>query len=115
MSKNFWINWLKIASVIVIIVGLIAAAASTQAGSLPWLFIFDLLKWPIDGNPSSFQADSFALNAVLGGVMAGWAVLIFLLVSGPVAKGDFGMLRYLLTALIVFLPPIVKLLKIRKA
>ena len=79
MSMRVSIIWLKIASIITIITGVIAALASYPSTGTLWLSLFDLLKWPIDGNPASFHEDTRAVNAVLGGVMVGWGLLMMFL------------------------------------
>jgi hypothetical protein len=43
------------------------------------LFLFDVLKWPPDADPASFNPDARAVNAVLGGVLVGWGLLMFFL------------------------------------
>ena len=53
-----------------VLLGLVAAAASHPAGQGPWLLLFDLLAWPLDGRPASFTAETFAVNAVLGPQLA---------------------------------------------
>lgn len=73
--------WLKTASVFTILTGVICALASHVSTQGVWLSLFDVLKWPPDGDPASFNADTRAVNAVLGGVMVGWGLLMFLLSS----------------------------------
>jgi hypothetical protein len=55
--------------------------ASHPATDGVWLFLFDVLKWPLDGNPAAFSDDTRAVNAVLGGTMVGWGVLMYLLAT----------------------------------
>lgn len=81
MSINMSILWLRVACVITIIIGLFAAMASHPATAGVWLFLFDVLKWPLDGNPAVFSDDTRAVNAVLGGTMVGWGVLMYLLAT----------------------------------
>ena len=69
--------WLKAASGVTILTGVICALASHSSAGGLWLYLFDVLKWPIDGDPAVFNADTRAVNAVLGGVMVGWGVLMF--------------------------------------
>ena len=73
--------WLKTASVFTIVTGVICALASHVSTQGIWLWLFDVLKWPLDGDPASFNADTRAVNAVLGGVMVGWGLLLLLLSS----------------------------------
>ena len=88
MGTGLCITWLKIACGLTSAAGLVAAAASTTSTSGLWLWLFDLLAWPIDDQPGAFQDETFAVNAVLGGVMVGWAALMYFVVSGPFARGD---------------------------
>jgi hypothetical protein len=81
MSVQTSIIWLRVACGITIITGLICAMASYPATAGVWLWLFDLLKWPLDGNPAAFSDDTRAVNAVLGGTMVGWGVLMYLLVT----------------------------------
>ena len=71
--------WLRAASVVTILTGVICALASHSSTGGLWLYLFDFLKWPIDGDPAVFSTDTHAVNAVLGGVMVGWGLLMFFL------------------------------------
>ncbi|MCB1315251.1 MAG: hypothetical protein KDK27_04810 [Leptospiraceae bacterium] len=101
-SDRIYIAWLQSACVITILVGLMAAAASHPLGEAPWLLLFDLLAWPLDGHPAAFPFTARAINAVLGGVMVGWACMMLLLVSGPLQKGDASIRRMMLIGLIAW-------------
>jgi hypothetical protein len=72
-----YINLLKLSSLITIITGVMSVLASSPVTQKPWLLLLDFLDWPLDGDPSSFTKESFVLNAVLGGVMIGWGVLMY--------------------------------------
>lgn len=88
MSRDSALIWLQVACGLTILTGLVAALASHPAGSGSWLLLFDLLAWPVDGQPAAFAPETFATNAVLGGVMIGWGVLMLQLVRGPLAGRD---------------------------
>ena len=81
MTVRTSIIWLRCACVITILIGLISALASYPATDGVWLLLFDVLKWPLDGNPAAFSDDTRAVNAVLGGTMVGWGVLMYLLAT----------------------------------
>jgi len=66
---------------ITIVTGIACAMASHPATDVVWRTLFDLLKWPFDGDPAAFTADTRAVNAVLGGTMVGWGVLMYLLAT----------------------------------
>jgi len=69
--------WLRAACVVTILTGLVCALASHSSTGGLWLHLFDVLKWPMDGDPAVFNADTRAVNAVLGAVMVGWGLLMF--------------------------------------
>jgi hypothetical protein len=48
----------------------------------------DALQWPLDGAQNVASKESRVLSAVLGGIACGWGLLLYLLASGPIAKGD---------------------------
>jgi hypothetical protein len=100
MDKKISAIWLQFACAIAVATGLVSAAASFPATDGLWLFLFDLLKWPIDGNPSQFDLTTRAVNAVLGGVMVGWGTLMFLLVRNFLKK-DYALVRKLILVSIV--------------
>jgi hypothetical protein len=77
LSRPKLLTWLQLASLITVITGAIAGLGSHPATDFAWLWLFDLLQWPIDGNPALFSSDAHAINAVLGGVMMGWGLLMF--------------------------------------
>ena len=81
MSMHTSITWLRIACVVTIVTGILCGLASHPATAGAWLFLFDVLSWPLDGDPAFFAADTRAVNAVLGGTMVGWGVLMYLLVA----------------------------------
>ena len=79
MTTRIGEMWLKSASVITILTGVICALASHPSTQGIWLFLFDVLKCPPDADPASFNPDARAVNAVLGGVLVGWGLLMFFL------------------------------------
>ena len=80
---------LRVASIVTLVVGLVAAFGAADATDGLWLWLFDLLDWPLDDNPAAFTNESFALNAVLGGLMVGWGTLMYLVVTRQFAAGNF--------------------------
>jgi hypothetical protein len=102
MSERVNIIWLKVACVITIGTGIICALASHPATDGAWLYLFDLLKWPLDGNPGAFDADTHAVNAVLGGTMVGWGLLMLLLSTKQLLTTVPGLSRMMLIALLAW-------------
>jgi hypothetical protein len=76
-TQRHLLLWLKTASVVTVITGLAAGFASHPAGEGLWLLLFDILNWPLDGIPAGFDVVSRPINAVLGGVMIGWGVMMY--------------------------------------
>lgn len=81
MSDQSSITWLRFASGVTIFTGILCALASYPATAGAWLFLFDVLAWPLNGDPAGFAADTRAVNAVLGGTMVGWGVLMYRLAT----------------------------------
>lgn len=93
MSFRLSVTWLKIVSGLTIAVGVVAAFGAADATDTVWVGLFDLLDWPVDGEPASFDERGYQLNAVLGGVMVGWGTLMFLIVTKQFARGDHRLAR----------------------
>ena len=73
--------WLKVASDIVILFGLLTALAALSSAAAPTSFLADMIFWPIDGAQAIDMAVAHLLAAILGGIMAGWGVLLYLLTT----------------------------------
>lgn len=93
MTDHLCVNWLRVVCGLTIAVGFVAALASADATNGLWLSLFDLLDWPVDDNPAGFSDEAFALNAVAGGVMVGWATLMYLIVTRRFAQGDYELVQ----------------------
>ena len=95
MSRNAWITWLTVVLVLVLGYALLLVVAGAVAGSL-----FDLFGF---GPPASIDSpelrDYLRLPyMVLGAVMAGWSLLMLLVVRGPLKEGAEWAPRFLLLA-----------------
>lgn len=93
---------LKIACVATIATGLVSVAASHPAGDALWALVFDVLQWPVDGQQGAFSAEARVLNAVCGGVLAGWGSLMYWLAAGPVAAGDQSARKAFLASVLIW-------------
>lgn len=76
--------------------------ASTEAFSGLWLWLFDLVKWPLNGDPASFNSETMSVNAILGGIMVGWGMLMYFVAAGPVAAGNITLTRQMLISVIAW-------------
>ena len=82
------IRLLKAACIMTIGTGLVSAAASHPSGDALWALLFDILKWPVDGMEGNFSSEARVLNAVCGGMLAGWGSMMYWLANGPISRGD---------------------------
>ena len=102
MTLQRSILWLKVASAITVVVGVVCALASHPATAVGWLWLFDLLKWPLDGDPAFFAVETRAVNAVLGGTMVGWGTLMYLLADPQLLRVAPQVPRLMLSALVAW-------------
>ncbi len=100
LSTHLALFWLRGACWITIGTGIVALLAAHPLGEEPWRFLFDVLKWPVDGDPAGFSSDSRAINAVLGGVMVGWGVLMLDLMR--VERFDERIRRSILKSIVIW-------------
>ncbi|WKN40906.1 hypothetical protein [Tunicatimonas pelagia] len=71
--------WLKISSVAIIAYALLFFLGSLDALHRPIEVVLDLSAWPFDGLQNYDAQTTVFLSAILGGVLFGWAMLIWLL------------------------------------
>jgi hypothetical protein len=79
-----WLKVLRASSVFVFVTGTLPSLAVFEVTQEPWRLFFDFLLWPIDNNPSGFLPAERQLSAVLGGVLCGWAWLLYKLADPKV-------------------------------
>lgn len=75
--RLFWLKILRWGSLFIFITGLMPSLAVFEVSQEPWRLFFDVLIWPLDGNPITFSSSERQLSAVLGGVLCGWAWLLY--------------------------------------
>jgi len=102
MSDRVLIRWLQVACLLTAMLGLFASGGSYTPTQEPWRLLFDVVTWPLDGHPQGFTSETASVNAVVGGVMVGWAVLMFAVVTGPIARGDRGMIDAMLACVLTW-------------
>lgn len=87
-NKKTWLKYLRLATLYVLITGVLPSLAIFEQTQEPWRLFFDLLTWPLDQQPSGFSAGERQLSAVLGGVLCGWAWLMYCLTRESVFNGQ---------------------------
>ncbi|MBL7716347.1 MAG: hypothetical protein JNL01_12850 [Bdellovibrionales bacterium] len=83
-SSTVWLKRLRLGCLFVLLTGLLPSFAVFQITQEPWRFFFDLLAWPLDQNPATFTDHERQISAVLGGVLCGWAILLYRLAQPEV-------------------------------
>lgn len=81
---------LKVAAIVTIGFGLLFAIASHDATDAPVRFLSDIIFWRIGDGVAVLTQENHLADAILGGVMAGWGVMIWMLADRllPVAPAD---------------------------
>ncbi len=79
MSNLRTMSILKAGAIILIVMGMMFAAAGVPALSYPAVFFLDLALWPLDGAQSLASPETRLLCAVCGGMLVGWGALFYLL------------------------------------
>lgn len=72
--------WLEAASLIVAGFGLLTALAAVPVAAAPTVLLADIIFWPLDGAQSLAAPEARLLCAIGGGVLAGWGIMMWLLV-----------------------------------
>ena len=83
-SKVKLLKALRWGALFVLITGLLPVLSIWPATEEPWRLFFDILTWPLDSQPASFTASERQLSAVLGGVLCGWAYMMYRLADPKV-------------------------------
>ncbi|MGJ8571371.1 MAG: hypothetical protein ACSHXI_11800 [Hoeflea sp.] len=69
--------WVKAASAVIAVIGLLIAVAAWPPLAGPVVFVADLIIWPLDGAQSLAAPETRVFMAIAGGVMAGWGVTLW--------------------------------------
>lgn len=72
---------LKLAAATVIGFGLMMAAAAVPSLTAPTALLLDLVFFPVDSSPTMAEPVVRFLSAICGGVLVGWGVSIWLIVT----------------------------------
>jgi len=81
MSADTTQTWLKAAAAITIGFGLMVGLAAVPATAGVTLFFTDLIFWPIDSAQTLAAPETRLLCAIVGGIMAGWGLMLWLVVT----------------------------------
>lgn len=99
---NRAVNWLRLACILTIATGLVAALGTHPATEGLWRGLLDLLNWPLDGHPASLDPTTRQVDAVLGGVMVGWGATLLGLTFGPLQQAPRETSQLMLVGLVAW-------------
>jgi len=68
--------------------GLLWASGAIPGFDGPTAWMFDLLSWPVDGDPGALNPAAHFMSAIGGGVLVGLGVLNWLLVAPAIETGE---------------------------
>lgn len=68
--------------------GLLWASGAIPGFDAPTVWAFDVLNWPLDGDPGALNPAAKFMSAVGGGVLFGMGVLNWVLVAPAIETGD---------------------------
>ncbi|MEP1200428.1 hypothetical protein [Tateyamaria sp.] len=100
MTQDFHKFWLKITAVIIASFAPVMFLGSMEAMAWPMQFTLDLLGLPLDGLPEYGDPASRFIAAILGGILLGWGVTIWLLQAWVYDAAPEGARRSVVTALV---------------
>jgi hypothetical protein len=83
---------LRLSALFVLVTGLLPSLAVFQATQEPWRLFYDILTWPLDNIPTDFSVAERQLSAVLGGVLCGWAWILYKLADPKIFNPKIRML-----------------------
>lgn len=78
MTQESTALWLKFGSGLTVFFGALIAAAAVPALAAPTAFLADLIFFPLDGTQSVAAPETRLMNAIGGGVMVGWGIMLWL-------------------------------------
>jgi len=79
MTKQIHKNWLKFSAIAISAYALLFFVGSIESLRKPIELVLDLSEWPLDDLQNYDASTTVFLSAILGGVLFGWAILIWCL------------------------------------
>lgn len=81
MTQDQVILWLKVAAATVVGFGLMMTAAAVPSLMQPTALLLDLVFFPLDHSPTMSEPVVRLLSAICGGVLVGWGVSLWQIVT----------------------------------
>lgn len=102
MTQEKTIGWLKFGSALTIFFGALIAAAAVPALSGPVQYLADLIFFPLDGLQSVAAQETRLMNAIGGGVMVGWGLMLWMLATELYPKKPALARKIIMTSIIAW-------------
>ena len=102
MKQETTVLWLKAGSALTIFFGLLIAVASVPAASAPVEILADLIFFPVDGAQEVGAPETRLMSAIGGGVMTGWAIMIWMLATRLYSKDPVLVKQLIVTSIVVW-------------
>ncbi len=102
MSPKTAASLLRIVGAGFLLAGLVFASAAFAGIDALGVLFLDLLKWPLDGNPDALGQDARWLSGVGGGLLAGYATAILMIIAPAIERGDQSARRGAIAAIAVW-------------
>ena len=93
---------LRFAAGVTLATGLALALAALPALNLPVRLLADLLIWPLDQGQTLATSETRLVLAISGGVMVGWALMIWQLAGEPMQRAPDSIRAIIRTSLLVW-------------
>jgi hypothetical protein len=77
MSRSFWIGWLKIVSIAYVLFGVAMIAGTLKPTEQVVIVMLDMVMPPFGDAPAELGPETRLLSAISGGLLAGWAALVY--------------------------------------
>ncbi len=81
MTTKFHKGWLKVTAIAIITYAIFFFLGTISNTEASIEFILDFSSWPLDGKQNYDAPTTVFLSALLGGILLGWGILIWLLSS----------------------------------
>jgi hypothetical protein len=83
-KEQMWLKLFRCSCLIVLLTGILPSLAVLELTQEPWRWFYDVLTWPLDSHPATLTVSERQFSAVIGGVICGWALLMYRLSSAEV-------------------------------
>ena len=93
---------LRFAAGVTLATGLALALAALPALNLPMRLLADLLIWPLDQGQTLATSETRLVLAISGGVMVGWALMIWQLAGEPMQRAPDSIRAIIRTSILVW-------------